>query len=124
MRKLTTHAFDTRQQVALAGFVDQGNQAVAQLQPELVYGLQVVPRRFDITTHWSRRYGRFHDLGFVGQRPGTVAQGCGNGQKYEMRHIGDDPKDEHDGGGNTQNTGGHKHLSCDLPADVVLFAHA
>ena len=47
--KLAAYALDTVQQVALAGFVHQCDQAVAQLQAQLVHGLQIIPGGVAVT---------------------------------------------------------------------------
>ena len=107
--KFAAHALDTGQQVALPVLVHQGDQAVAQLQSQLVDRLQVVPGGLAVGRHdgcsvgfSNGRVGRWR---LVRNRPGAVAQHQRDPQKHHMRHARNQAQDAHDGGGDAQHLG-------------------
>ena len=128
--KFAADPFDSGEQVALPVFVHQRDQAIAQLQPELIDRLQVIPGGLAIG---GRRpgccRGRRLDCGRIGRwrlagnEPGAVAQHRGDAQKHHMRHAGNHTQHAHDGGGDAQDFGRDEHLCHDLAAEVFLLAH-
>ena len=125
LSKFFANAFDAAEQVALAVFVDQRDQAVAQLQAQQVHRLHVVPAGFAVAG-WRDGSGlwlRFRLGLFAGQPPGQGTNACAKGQKHPMGHAGNEAQQGHDGSRDTQNLGRLENLLRDLLAHVLVFAH-
>ncbi len=122
--ELAAHALDAGEQVALAAFVHQRDQPVAQLQPQQVHGLQVVPGGFAIAHGCRRCLDGWRHLLALMQDPGAIAQQPAHGQEHDVRHAGNQPQQQQDARSHPQHARRHEQLLHDLAAHVMVLAHA
>src|SRR6202044_3459943 len=128
LRQFLAHSLDAPHEFAALIAVDQGNQAIANLQADQINRLDIVPGQFLLLGGCRLSGRRYRNLERrrrpLAQKVRAHGADSRHRQEYEIRHAGNDAEQRQDAAGHAERTRLPQHLRHDLLAHVVRAGNA